>query len=275
MHLVTGKAGSVHITAENHRRLNAGTFGSGRYILNIGNECEASVESANTITIADGVMMMDGAQIEIEPGTVETVEINSASAGKWRKDVIAVEYAKSQAGYETATIVVIEGTEAASMAEAVRPNAAVGSILDGDTLVRMPMNEVVVDESGIRVCAGLITVKGSATERLDVMEPDVAASKAVTDLAHGKYVITDKPFRQSVEVPTVAPQTQGARITVSVTLPAGSDGFFAFPLSQTWIGMSVFNFDRTARTVSFTPLNYSSRSVSGTCTFLVVPIKEV
>jgi hypothetical protein len=117
---VTGKAGAAHITAENHRRLNAGAFGSGRYILNVGSLFAAQIATANTVTIADGVLVMDGAQVEIEPNSPETVTIESAAAGTYRRDVIAVEYSKDTSGIETAELVVVAGTSASTAAAAAR-----------------------------------------------------------------------------------------------------------------------------------------------------------
>lgn len=279
MHLVTGKAGTAHITAENHRRLNAGVFGSGRYILNVGSLFAAQIATANTVTIADGVLVMDGAQVEIEPNSPETVTIESAAAGTYRRDVIAVEYSKDTSGIETTELVVVAGTSASTAAAAARPAAETGNITNGDTTARMALYEVLVEGVAIAECTLIAPIKFPAVDRLDTLETKMQTAKAVTDIVTGKWVIAKKPVSTdiiNVKIPTIASKAQGDKITYKVTLPAGADGFFAVPFDGGWIGVNSFHFSTSQMTVSFHPLNHAGFTVSnGVFRFLIIYIKEV
>lgn len=279
MHLVTGKAGAAHITAENHRRLNAGAFGSGRYILNVGSLFAAQIATANTVTIADGVLVMDGAQVEIEPNSPETVTIESAAAGTYRRDVIAVEYSKDASGIETAELVVVAGTSASTAAAAARPAAETGDIISGDATARMALYEVLVEGVAIAECTLIAPIKFPAVDRLDALETKMQTAKAVTDIVSRKWVIAKKPTSSdivSVNIPTIASRAQGDRITRKVTLPEGADSFFAVPLDGGWIGTNSFGFSTGNGTVSFYPLNHANFTVSnGAFRYLLIYLKEV
>lgn len=279
MHLVTGKAGTAHITAENHRRLNAGAFGSGRYILNVGSLFAAQIATANTVTIADGVLMMDGAQVEIEPNSPETVTIESAAAGTYRRDVIAVEYSKDASGIETAGLIVVAGTSASTAAAAARPAAETGNIANGDTTARMALYEVLVEGVAIAECTLIAPIKFPAVDRLDALETKMQTAKAVADIVSGKWVIARKPTSSdivSVNIPTIASKVQGEWITYKVTLPAGANSFIAIPFDGGWIGTNGFRFSTGSMTVSFIPINHASFTVSnGAFRFMLIYLKEV
>lgn len=59
MELVTAYTGKNHVTAAQIADFNRGIYGNAA-ILDVGNKLEASIQTANRITIKDGVAVFDG-----------------------------------------------------------------------------------------------------------------------------------------------------------------------------------------------------------------------
>lgn len=108
--LVTGYHGKDHVTAEQMADFNCGIFGDAA-ILDVGNKLEASIQTANRITIKDGVAVFNGREVYIGYGKNETVNITSGTQGMKRYDIIAVVYEKdARTGVEKVTLKAITGT---------------------------------------------------------------------------------------------------------------------------------------------------------------------
>lgn len=144
MNIITGYKGEAHVTAQQDRDINSAIFSTGAYILNIGSKLEATVVSANEITIADGLIVAEGCAAEVERGTSESMTIDNGTQGMLRKDLIVMRYAKNAStGVEDMDLAVIKGTPAAS--SPVAPAYNTGSIAQGDTIVDFPLYEVNLD----------------------------------------------------------------------------------------------------------------------------------
>lgn len=110
MELVTAYTGKNHVTAAQIADFNRGIYGDAA-ILDVGNELEASIQTANRITIKDGVAVFNGREVYIGYGKNETVNITSGTQGMKRYDIIAVVYEKdARTGVEKVTLKVITGT---------------------------------------------------------------------------------------------------------------------------------------------------------------------
>lgn len=135
LHLVTGYAGTEHITSADQGAYNMATFSGGEFVFRgRGNQFEATVASNNAISIADGEAMMQGRYIKMTIGTSETVAIDNGTQGMLRHDIIAIRYTKNgTTGIETAELVVVKGTETVS--DPVDPELTTGVITDGEDLV--------------------------------------------------------------------------------------------------------------------------------------------
>ena len=108
IHLITGYAGKEHITSADQASFNASVFGVGSYVFNKGSKLKASVDTATSVTIADGDLILNGRHIRIT-GT-ETVYFDSGTAGLKRIDLIAVRYTQElNTGVESAELKVIKG----------------------------------------------------------------------------------------------------------------------------------------------------------------------
>ena len=148
MELVTGRAGSPHITAQQDRQLHQGIWGEEAYILNTGNMLEPEVQSSNKILIKDGALMFQGALFSVKVGTTDEITINNGNQGMQRKDLVVARYTyDSSQNIESAEWVVIQGTPAAS--NPVAPAGTSGDIQAGDATVDCPF--MIVNLDGINV----------------------------------------------------------------------------------------------------------------------------
>ena len=148
MELVTGRAGSPHITAQQDRQLHQGIWGEEAYILNTGNMLEPEVQSSNKILIKDGALMFQGALFTVKVGITDEITINNGNQGMQRKDLVVARYKyDSSQNIESAEWVVIQGTPAAD--NPVVPEATSGDIQAGDNVVECPV--FVVNLDGINV----------------------------------------------------------------------------------------------------------------------------
>ena len=150
MELVTGRAGSPHITSQQDRQKHQGIWGTGAYILKTGNNLEPVVQSSNNIQIKDGALMSQGALFSVKVGTVDEVTIANGSQGMQRKDVIVARYTYNQGeNTEKAEWAVVQGTPVASNPQI--PQITEGDIQDGDATVDTAVFIVTLD--GINITA--------------------------------------------------------------------------------------------------------------------------
>lgn len=148
MELVTGRAGSPHITAQQDRQLHQGIWGKEAYILNTGNMLAPEVQSSNKILIKDGALMFQGALFSVKAGTTDEITINNGNQGMQRKDLVVARYTyDSSQNIESAEWVVIQGEPAAS--NPVAPEGTSGDIQAGDAVVDCPF--MIVNLDGINV----------------------------------------------------------------------------------------------------------------------------
>lgn len=144
MNIVTGYRGEPHITANAMQAFNQGIFGSGNYVLDVGNKFAATLTNATTVTIQDGEGVMQGVHFRIEPGDTQSVTISPGTSGYKRIDYICARYEKSAiTGIESVGLVVVEGTPDASSPSA--PTINTGTILTGGTPVDFPLWKVSLD----------------------------------------------------------------------------------------------------------------------------------
>ena len=137
MELVTGRAGSPHITAQQDRQLHQGIWGEDAYILNTGNMLEPVVQSSNKILIKDGALMYQGALFSVKVGTTDEITINNGNQGMKRKDLVVARYTYDSAqNIESASWLVYKGTAVGS--NPVLPSGISGDIQAGDNVGDVP-----------------------------------------------------------------------------------------------------------------------------------------
>lgn len=112
--IVTSYQGFDHITADQLADFQRGLLGDS-CILPVGSKMEVNIQTANQITVADGVVVYDGREIHIPYGTSENVAITSGTQGMLRNDIVCLQYNRDESsGVESVEFVTIAGTPVAS-----------------------------------------------------------------------------------------------------------------------------------------------------------------
>lgn len=155
--LVTAYKGKDHVTAEQWADFNRGIYGDAA-ILPVGNKMETAIQTANQITVKDGVAVIDGRQVYIGYGESENIAIQSGTQGKLRRDIVVLEYKKEEvSGVETVQFKVITGTPADS--DAKDPSVQDMDIRTGVFTSQKPFCRVRLNGTAIEGVDALVQVK--------------------------------------------------------------------------------------------------------------------
>ena len=106
--IVDGMTGTKHISSDDLSALNVATIGKADCVLKYGDDFKLTMASANSATLGTGVGMVGGKRFWNQAATSLTVQ--SGTQGQKRNDLIVARYAKTSAGIESITPVVIKGT---------------------------------------------------------------------------------------------------------------------------------------------------------------------
>lgn len=148
--LITGYAGAGHVSSADAGRYNAGVCGTGKYVLGTGTKFAYSIESSNLVRIGSGDAVNQGRHIIIPQNSVEDAAIQNGNQNRTRIDVIALRYSKDTGtGIESASLVVIKGTEVTSGATPVAPSGTSGNIYNGAAVDDMPLYHVLIEGTQI------------------------------------------------------------------------------------------------------------------------------
>lgn len=178
--LITGHAGSAHISAADDGWLNVGAFGAGKYVLDTGTQLACTVQSANLVTIGVGDAVFEGRHVRVS--VAESVALDNGAQGVNRNDIVCIKYEyDSGTSVETASLAVIKGT--ASSSTPVDPTIPSGSILDGATTAYMPLWRIPIE--GINVGTPekmygdvIVTLSGLLSKTWTVSQiPNISAGK--------------------------------------------------------------------------------------------------
>lgn len=138
--LWTGNTG-VAVTGSSDAALYASIIGPGKYVMSTGSKMTATLSNANTLVVSNGSAMINGRHVSIV-GT-EKWTIPSGAQSQKRSNVCVLRYEKDSDGNESVSPVTLTG--AASAGNPVDPAWENGSILDGKSVVDMPLYRVVTD----------------------------------------------------------------------------------------------------------------------------------
>lgn len=157
MELVTGSQGKNHVTAEQMADFNRGIFGNAA-ILPIGSRMAVEIQTANRITVKDGVVVFDGREVYIGYGKNEAVNLTSGTQGMKRHDIVVVEYKKEErSGVESVALKVVLGTPNA--AKATDPTVKDVDIRTGTSHSEKPFCRVRLNGTAIEGIDMLVEVK--------------------------------------------------------------------------------------------------------------------
>lgn len=105
--IVDGMTGTKHISSDDLAALNIATVGKADCVLGYGDNFELTMQSANSATLGTGVGMVGGKRFWNQAATNLTVQ--SGTQGQKRNDLVVARYAKTSAGIESITPVVVKG----------------------------------------------------------------------------------------------------------------------------------------------------------------------
>ena len=221
MNIITGYKGEPHVTSQQLRDTNIGTFGGGAYILDVGSQMAATVISANEVQIADGLLVAEGCTAEVARGTTESMTIENGSQGMLRTDLIVARYTKAAGtAVENMELAVIKGTPAAS--NPATPAYNTGLIADGDSPVDFPLYRV--NLSGISITsverlADVVSINGKFDDvntRIDGVDTSISAIRTDMGGVKAKAVI-----REGVTIPAGGGSISQTLISFEDVLPSG------------------------------------------------------
>lgn len=106
--IVDGMTGTKHISSDDLSALNIATIGKADCVLKYGDDFKLTMASANSATLGTGVGMVGGKRFWNQAATSLTVQ--SGTQGQKRNDLVVARYAKTGAGIESITPVVVKGT---------------------------------------------------------------------------------------------------------------------------------------------------------------------
>lgn len=106
--IVDGMTGTKHISSDDLAALNTATVGKADCVLHYGDDFKLTMASANSATLGTGVGMVGGKRFWNQAATSLTIQ--SGTQGQKRNDLVVARYAKTSAGIESITPVVIKGT---------------------------------------------------------------------------------------------------------------------------------------------------------------------
>lgn len=202
--IVDGMTGTKHINSDDLAALNIATIGKADCVLEYGDDFKLNVVSANSATLGTGVGMVGGKRFWNQAATSLTVQ--SGTQGQKRNDLVVARYAKTGAGIESITPVVIKGTP--STGTAADPATTSNDL----KLWRIPLNGISVGtpvrlfdpmaslatlgDSGLRILAtpgitfnGTVTVPG-LKKRAVVIVVFSRGQHAIMPTTNGTHVVS-------------------------------------------------------------------------------------
>lgn len=253
-YLITGYWGEPHVTPENDRGINASIFGTGKFVLPVGERFRAELVGNNTLRLYDGKLMINGAAAGIPAGEYVDLSVPYASQGMWRADIVVFQYEKDPSTLvETGKFVVVHGEEVPFPTElgdnSTPPDPALTTdnlLSDKATLDQFPMWRIIVGESSMVLNSAfdgvehkMFSLRPNATynsfEELGISDADMQAASA--------ELISDGQFNENIlTIIKAMPSFSKLKMVVSEATPNfydsivgkfNIDTFMKFPFLST------------------------------------------
>lgn len=217
VNLITGYAGTAHITAAGDGAVNAGMFGSGKYVLNIGEKFGYEIISNNLIRIKSGYAIDQGRKIELAVNDYEEVEIDNGLQGVKRCDLIVIHYEKSlTTGIETATMKVIKGTSGDDYTD---PAYTSGDIINGANEDDFLLYRVKINGLNIETVESLFSVTDSILNLLKEQAKTISGLN--TNLKYRTDIIDEIVIASAT---TVTAYIENGTVVIRGKFPIGKTG---------------------------------------------------
>lgn len=162
--IVDGMTGTKHISSDDLSALNVATIGKADCVLKYGDDFALTMQSANSATLGTGVGMVGGKRFWNQAATSLTVQ--SGTQGQKRNDLVVARYAKTSAGIESITPVVIKGTP--TTGTAADPDVTANDL----KLWRVPLDGISVGDPVklFEPVASLATLGDSVSHTINALE---------------------------------------------------------------------------------------------------------
>ncbi len=143
MDLVTGHAGTEHISSADIAALLRGLYGDTDCVLVGDDQLACTILDSNTVQIGTGGCLVQGHYARID--IAEELAVESGSVGYYRNDLVVIRYSLGASGVQSVTLAVKQGE--ATTGAATDPSITEGSIDGGDAtaefaLWRLPISGV-------------------------------------------------------------------------------------------------------------------------------------
>lgn len=241
--IVDGMTGTKHISSDDLSALNIATIGKAGCVLEYGDNFKLTMASANSATLGTGVGMVGGKRFWNQAATSLTVQ--SGTQGQKRNDLVVARYAKTSAGIESITPVVIKGTPTTG-------NATDPATTSNDLkLWRIPLNGISVGTPVklFDTVASLATLGASGLRLLATPGIEFTGTVTVPGLKKRAVVIVVFSRGQHAVMPT-ADGTHG------VSGAMGGDDGYSVTTANTKARVS-------GETVTFEQIGYNTFKSSG------------
>ena len=192
--------------------MHAGIVGTGTYVLGTGSKLAATMLNANTVSIADGDLMLQGRHCSIAHGETDELTVQNGTQAQKRNDLVVARYEMlgTEPRTESVALKVIKGTP--SDGEPEDPEYEEGDIRAGDLVAEVPLYRIPLD--GISV--------GDPVPLFDVLLPMAELQSDIDEL------------RDSVSrLPIVASGTARVSGTFSGSQNAGATSWRAWTSGAT------------------------------------------
>lgn len=241
--IVDGMTGTKHISSDDLSALNIATIGKADCVLKYGDDFKLTMASANSATLGTGVGMVGGKRFWNQAATSLTVQ--SGTQGQKRNDLVVARYAKTGAGIESITPVVIKGTP--STGTAADPATTSNDL----KLWRIPLNGISVG-TPVRLfdpMASLATLGDSVSRVL--ARPGITFNGTVTVPGLKKRAVVIVVFSRGQHA--VMPTTDGTHV---VSGAMGGDNGYSVTTASTTARVS-------GETVTFENVGYNTYQSPG------------
>lgn len=156
MNIVDGYCGVPHIKEWEVGEANAGTTGSGNFVLEVGKQLSCQIITNNKIRINDGTILMQGRRGVQAPNSFVDLIIENGAQGTNRNDLIVCRYTKDEiSSVESMELKVVKGISGAT---AVDPSLVTGNIRNGDLAHEMPLYRVSIVGLNVTSVTKLFTI---------------------------------------------------------------------------------------------------------------------
>jgi hypothetical protein len=166
-------------------------FGTDEYVLSDGNKCAGSMPSINQFEVLDGLISMQGHQIQV---TQETLAVDTCANGYERIDLVCMRFTHDNNTLIDATsLVVIKGTEVQTGNTPVPPTYNTGVIDQGATIVDMPLYQI--NLAGATVTYERLCKRAYSTKELQPLKIDFTSFSSLPQSISDSRIFSDHIVR--------------------------------------------------------------------------------